>query len=471
MYSEPDAERRYIIPKKSGEDHEPYRTPWRRDLARIIHCPSFRRQSGKSQLFPGVDSDYFRTRLTHSLEVAQIGRSIAIRLNATEPQLRPKLMKIDPDVVEAACLVHDIGHAPFGHQGEMALDGAMKAHGGFEGNAQTLRILARLEKRDKHEADISGIDRHGVDQRCGLNLTARTLAGVLKYDAEIPHNRATSASLAKGYYSDDAEVVRFIKKCVVGNESFEGFKTIECAIMDVADDIAYSTYDVEDAIKARFITPAEITATRNEVLERVAKKVTTEYAREFPENPKTIGPSEIGEVLTRLFNQIFQEIPRDSAPHIAVALATRTSNEICESAYQRIALTSNLVGGFIRGVELIFNEDYPQLSKARLKPATFLEVEALKRFVYESIIQSPRISVVQHRSIQIVRRIIDSIIEVDAKGEALLPDDCRRVYNRIHSSRQERVACDFVASMTDRYATDFFGRLVSQDPTSIFAPI
>src|SRR5262249_18001559 len=147
--------------------------------ARLTHSPAFRRLQGKTQLFPGIESDYFRNRLTHSLEVGQIAKSIAIRLNALVPELSKA--PINPDLVEFAGWCHDLGHPPFGHQGEIALDDMMLTEGGFEGNAQTLRIIGRLEKR-QHSCDHpSGIASSGNDSRPGLNLTARSIAAVLKY--------------------------------------------------------------------------------------------------------------------------------------------------------------------------------------------------------------------------------------------------------------------------------------------------
>ncbi len=130
------------------QGNEPYRSVWRVDFARLVHSPAFRRLQGKTQLFPG-ESDFFRNRLTHSLEVAQIAKSIALKLNyeyfrdATDED-----HKISTDLVEFAALAHDLGHPPFGHNGEAALDECMRGIGGFEGNAQTLRILARLEKKE-----------------------------------------------------------------------------------------------------------------------------------------------------------------------------------------------------------------------------------------------------------------------------------------------------------------------------------
>jgi dGTPase len=129
LYSRGDAERVAAL-RKEGDDEE-FRTPWRRDFARLIHCPAFRRLQGKTQVFPGHESDFFRNRLTHSLEVAQIAKSIALRLNNVAPAFRPRRQKIEPDIVELAGLAHDLGHPPFGHNGEEALDECMQQHGGF----------------------------------------------------------------------------------------------------------------------------------------------------------------------------------------------------------------------------------------------------------------------------------------------------------------------------------------------------
>jgi dGTPase len=146
---------------------------------------------GKTQLFPSHETDFYRNRLTNSLEVAQIAKSIAIRLNSENPYFIEH--PINTDLVEFAGLAHDLGHPPFGHNGEAALDELMLSHGGFEGNAQTLRILSRLEKKqtrrfpDKSDRPVPVVG--GIDERIGLNLTSRSLASILKYDKVIPRVR------------------------------------------------------------------------------------------------------------------------------------------------------------------------------------------------------------------------------------------------------------------------------------------
>ena len=182
FYKKSDFEREIDLTWNVHDSNEhQYRTPFWRDYARLIHSPAFRRLKGKTQLFPGIESDFFRCRLTHSLEVAEIGKSIAIKFNYyLKNEYKKKELTydennlIDLDLVAMACLGHDIGHPPFGHQGEEALDECMKDFGGFEGNAQTLRIVGVLEKKDyipKDDMfDYSGVDKKGNDCRKGLNL-------------------------------------------------------------------------------------------------------------------------------------------------------------------------------------------------------------------------------------------------------------------------------------------------------------
>ena len=144
MYNPSDKKREF---EEQEYNLDKDRTEWRRDFARLIHSPSFRRLQGKTQLYPGFESDFFRTRLTHSLEVAQIAKSLAIKINYKLDLEQKHKFRIEPDICEFAGLAHDLGHPPFGHQGERALDECMRDYGGFEGNAQTLRILSRIEKK------------------------------------------------------------------------------------------------------------------------------------------------------------------------------------------------------------------------------------------------------------------------------------------------------------------------------------
>lgn len=272
LYSETDEAR--FVPEDGPKLS--YRSEFRKDFGRVIHCASFRRLQGKTQLFPGYESDFFRNRLTHSLEVGQIAESIALCANKTNAFFEKDPIK--SRICFTAALLHDIGHPPFGHNGETALDRMMLEFGGFEGNAQTLRIVSQLEKK-RYRSDVSC----PLERRAGLNLTYRTLAAVLKYDRLIPPSRSEGSKVSKGYYFEDTPIVEDIKKNVVpGWTDADGpFKSLECSIMDISDDIAYSTYDLEDSLKAGFLTPAKILTSDPELLRRVASIVSDKLDAEI----------------------------------------------------------------------------------------------------------------------------------------------------------------------------------------------
>ena len=443
------------------------RSAFRRDFGRLLHSPSFRRLQGKTQLFPGHESDFFRNRLTHSLEVAQVAKGVALRLNALERCFHDD--PIDTDLVELAALAHDLGHPPFGHNGERALDDCMKRTGGFEGNAQTLRLLTVIEKKvfsdaQGDSADTCGIAPDGADRRLGLNLTYRALASVLKYDRPIPIDRLAGAALAKGYYASQSDLVKKIK-AHVGKppKGFKSFKTVECQIMDLADDIAYSTYDLEDAMKGGFSHPLAIRArlaTDPGLVERIHAKV----LREIPDATQ----AEVFQALQALFDLGSDGDAGD--PHFAVLLAFNHSTLVAGQGNLRVGFTSNLVDKFVRGIR-VEPAAGPALrfSRVYLERPTQLEIESLKHLNYELMIMAPRLKVVEYRGYELVQTIFRALDEDD--GHLLLPEDYRQMHARISSIEgRKRLICDFVAGMTDRYAAEFYGRL-KEAGASIFKPI
>ncbi|QBX56634.1 deoxyguanosinetriphosphate triphosphohydrolase [Nocardioides seonyuensis] len=229
LYDDADRERLVAEPPKRVD--APVRTPFERDRARVVHAAASRRLAAKTQVVGPQSDDFVRNRLTHSLEVAQVARDLARALGC------------HPDVTETAALAHDLGHPPFGHNGERVLAELGQECGGFEGNAQTLRLLTRLEAKT-----------FGPSGSVGLNLTRATLDACTKYpwtrsDAPDPggvHADGTPRFVVKfGVYDDDAEVFSWFRRGIAGTR-----KCLEAQVMDLADDVAYSVHDVEDGIVA-----------------------------------------------------------------------------------------------------------------------------------------------------------------------------------------------------------------------------
>jgi dGTPase len=464
LYTEKDTERRSPI----ANSEDPSRSPFRRDYARLLHSPAFRRLQGKTQLYPGHESDFFRNRLTHSLEVAQIAKGIAQKINFEVDYFKEN--PIDTDLVEFAALAHDLGHPPFGHNGERALDDCMASSGGFEGNAQTLRILAVTEKKAALAGGGQPFSVDGGDMRLGLDPTFRSLAAVLKYDQPIPKKRTKKAgeSISKGYYESESLLVRQIRKNVAPSlKRLAKLKTLECQIMDLADDIAYSTYDLEDGLKGGFVNPQmllETVRSNTDVLSAVTTKVAKECVGTRPED--------VVSALAELFglNESGYLAKGVSARAMTPLAMYRQSQNLSENGYVRLEFTSQLVHRFISNVTVSVNTKNPALSEVSLDKALKLQVETLKHLNYEITIMSPRLKLVEYRGYEIVTEIFKAL--AGNEGYLLLPNDLRACYMKLGSGNRAarmRLICDFVAGMTDRYAIEFFGRLKHGDQ-SIFKP-
>ena len=271
-------------PKRAG------RSDFERDRARVLHCAGLRRLSAKTQVVAPGSADFPRTRLTHSLECAQIGRELGQEIGC------------DPDLVDAACLAHDIGHSPFGHNGEAALNELAAPYGGFEGNAQSLRLLTRLEPK------VPG---------AGLNLTRATLDATLKYPW------FGEPGIKFGAYADDAEVFRWIRQGAPDRRA-----CLEAQVMDWADDVAYSVHDMEDGFHAGLITFKTLKSQdeRDELT-----RTTLAYC------PWGVTAAELTEVLDDLLALDIWPHSYDGGPAAAAALKNLTSELIgrfCVAAQQ-----------------------------------------------------------------------------------------------------------------------------------------
>jgi dGTPase len=272
-------------PKRAG------RTDFERDRARVLHSAALRRLAAKTQVVTAGSADFPRTRLTHSLECAQIGRELGREIGC------------DPDLVDAACLAHDIGHSPFGHNGEFALNELAATAGGFEGNAQSLRLLTRLEPK------VVG---------AGLNLTRATLDATLKY----PWFAGGRAKY--GVYAEDAEVFGWIR-----DGAPAGRPCLEAQVMDWADDVAYSVHDLEDGFHAGLITLKNLNSSAERAV--VSQVTAISYC------DADVSVAELGEVLDSLLAQRVWPACYDGGPETVAALKNLTSELIgrfCLAAQQ-----------------------------------------------------------------------------------------------------------------------------------------
>jgi dGTPase len=399
-----------------GKRKTDYRTPFQTDRDRILYTAAFRRLQNKTQVFLAGEFDFYRTRLTHSLEVAQIGRSICRFLQHKEEFLAPDFF-IDSDLVESVCLAHDLGHPPFGHAGERALNRLMREHGGFEGNAQTLRIVV--------ETIYSGRDGPR-----GMDPTRAFLDGILKYktvhrELNDPPNHFLYDE--QEHYLDFATGGQTPIPLPAGKER-DACRSIECQIMDWADDAAYSLNDIVDGVRAGFITA--------EMVENWAA------GRPLSENEST---------------------------HLVSLLVT-----IRDGALER--RFGRKVGQFVQACRL---EERPEnFMSARTNRYRFaLAVDAAVReeadlysaLARDVVFRSPPLQHLEYKGDFILSRMFEALEECHGRKEpkgpgiGVLPADLARQIAEKEGRARFRLLCDFLAGMTDGYAIRFYKRLFSPD--------
>ncbi len=410
LYDAHARERRVDEPAKRVR--APERTPFERDRARVVHAASLRRLAAKTQVLgPGTD-DFVRNRLTHSLEVAQVARDLAHPLGC------------HPDLAETAALAHDLGHPPFGHNGEVALDELGAEAGGFEGNAQTLRILTRLEAKS-FDADGGSV---------GLNLTRATLDACTKYP--WPRADAPSAQPGKfGVYDEDRPVFAWLRSGVEGPR-----RAVEAQVMDVADDIAYSVHDLEDGVVLGGIDLARL----DDPGERAAVFATVRelYLPEVEE-------IELDEALARV--RAVGSWPGAAYDGSRRALAALKN------------LTSDLIGVFCGEVHRATVERHgpgPLVRHAAdlvVPMGTLAEVSVLKGVAAHYVMRSEARLGLMERQRQLVAELYAALR--DRGPDALDPLHATDFHDAADEQGRTRVLIDQVASLTDASAVAWHTRL------------
>ncbi|HVU17882.1 MAG TPA: dNTP triphosphohydrolase [Candidatus Didemnitutus sp.] len=389
-----------------------YRSPFQVDRDRIIHAHAFRKLQSKTQVFLSGEYDFYRTRLTHSMEVAQIGRSICHYLLSRGDPLAEDFF-IDPDLVEASCLAHDMGHPPFGHSGERTLQELMKRRGGFEGNAQTLHLLCETIYQNE-----SGVK--------GMQPTRALLDGVLKYK-KLYTEFATPP--VNHFIYDGQEPIRDfvfggnrIPGSLMRGMALNAFKSVECQIMDWADDAAYSLNDIVDGVRAGFLT-----------IERIEQWAAAQ-------------PS--GAVPSRHLDTLFNAIRKDSL----------------EKAF------SKKTGAFIQACRLQERDNFMAARTNRYRfelvvdEAAIAEAAFFKQMANDIIFESPQLEQLEFKARTIFTQMFNAIWENYAERNEriirILPPAISRLVDAEKSQDgKARRICDYLSGQTDGMIVRTYRRL------------
>ncbi len=397
-----------------------YRSVFQRGHDRLIHNAAFRRLQAKTQVFLSGEYDFYRTRLTHSIEVAQIAGSITRRLNATSGQLGADF-HLDTSLVESVALAHDIGHPPFGHAGEATLHRLMKPWGGFEGNAQTLRLITEI------------IFTSGRSRR-GLNPSRAFMDGVLKYKTLC---REWDDPVRHFLYDEQERFLSFVfdgrpfpAELTPGRER-NALRSIECQVMDWADDTAYSLNDLVDSVNAGFITEARV----------------RRWAAEQP-------------------------LAADEAALIEALLAAINDGDLERVMNRRI-------GNFVEACTLVERTNFMSDRTNRyrfgleLDPVVMREQKLYARLARQLVFRSPQVCQLEHKGGFMLERVFNALYENylsdGGPAHALLSRDFESEIARAGDDRRAgaRVICDYLAGMTDGFASRIYKRLFDPDFGSI----
>lgn len=421
------------LPRSVSRDGD-HRNPYQRDKARVLHSAAFRRLQAKTQVLGVGLSDFYRTRLTHSLEAAQIGTGITAQLCGKFPAITDTLC-LDATLIETLCLAHDIGHPPFGHGGEVALNYMMHEHGGFEGNGQTFRIITQLEPYTAEH---------------GMNLCRRSVLGLVKYPNFIDAltapkvNGARPASLRqvkadewhppKGLFRCDEPLLNWLLapfndddkaqfmsfKQGLNKHHKTRFKSFDCSIMELADDIAYGIHDLEDAIVMGMVN-------KSDFIQCVTMPLIALQTHWLSDH------------ISALTDKLF------SPAH-----------------HERKNAIGALVNSFITAIEITEVEGFthPLLAYNAKMPDDFHEaLELFKRFVLNKVICRPDVQLLEYKGQLVVMELFEAF---SSDPQRLLPENTQERWRQAaENGNGMRVLADYISGMTDEFASRLYTTLFS----------
>lgn len=373
-----------------AEPHCPMRTPFQRDRDRIVHATAFRRLNYKTQVFLFHEGDHYRSRLTHSLEVAQIARAIA------------RLLVLDEDLAEALALAHDLGHPPFGHAGERALDRAMAGFGGFDHNAQSLRVVTMLERK------YASFD--------GLNLSFETLEGLVK------HNGPVIGSRARGEAGDQVLLRTVEAARLTEHLALDRFASAEAQVAAIADDIAWLNHDIDDGLRAGLLSIGDL----------VEVPLVGRFVRDVLAGPASNEPRrQFYEVNRRMITVMIADCVDEARRRLAV-LAASDADGVRQADRTTVAFSAAMAN----------------------------DLQGLRSFLFKNVYRHQRIAAVMANAESV---LADLFARYLADGSALPNGRGAGMAGLDEPERALRI-CDFIAGMTDRFAIAEHRRLFDATP-------
>jgi dGTPase len=370
----------------------PRRSAFRRDCDRIIHASAFRRLAHKTQVFVYHEGDHYRTRLTHTLEVTQIARSLA------------RALGLDEDLAEASALAHDLGHPPFGHAGERALDRCLADHGGFDHNAQTISVLTRLERR------YAAFD--------GLNLTWETLEGLAKHNGPLIDQTGRPAPR----YAERGIPRVITEYCKFQDLELASYPSAEAQAGAIADDIAYDAHDIDDGLRAEMFSLGDLAAVPmiGEILHEIDVL-----------HPRIDAARRVHELIRQLITRMIEDVITESERRLST-LAPCSADDVRHAGHP-------LVG---------------------FSPAMTEADRAIKNFLLPRLYQHPRIT----RITKDAERVLRELFEHYAQHPQDLPPEWQPNPASADAGSRARLIADFIAGMTDRFALTEHARLLGATP-------